>query len=197
MAATCRAAARAFDIAACCFLFLALGAATAAVAPRGTCPQVLQGTCMGQGTGPSSYAGFTATSPDECCAACQQDGTLCYGYTYFTSKRACQLLDAWNASLLHKGVCTTGKVNNWPQKPPPRTPSQAPKGAKNVLFIVADDMRPSLGPYAANPARSPYFTPNMNALAADGITFTRAYIQFSYVRMPQMSARTAASRNTG
>lgn len=41
-------------------------------------------------------------------------------------------------------------------------------------------MRPSVGPYAIPGKTSPYSTPALDKLAATGITFTRAYIQFSY-----------------
>ena len=43
-----------------------------------------------------------------------------------------------------------------------------------------DDMRPSVGPYAIPGQPSPYSTPTLDKIAAEGITFTRAYIQFSY-----------------
>ena len=44
--------------------------------------------------------------------------------------------------------------------------------AKNVLFIVVDDMRPDLGAYNATIAH----TPNMDRrLAASGLLFSRAY----------------------
>ena len=41
-------------------------------------------------------------------------------------------------------------------------------------------MRPSVGPYAIPGQPSPYSTPTLDKIAAEGITFTRAYIQFSY-----------------
>jgi len=43
----------------------------------------------------------------------------------------------------------------------------------NVLLIVVDDLRPDLGCYG----QSGVLTPNIDALAADGLTFTRAYSQ--------------------
>lgn len=42
----------------------------------------------------------------------------------------------------------------------------------NVLLITADDLRPELGCYG-----SPAVTPNLDAIAARGTTFTRAYCQ--------------------
>jgi arylsulfatase A-like enzyme len=60
----------------------------------------------------------------------------------------------------------------------PKAPksTKAPKGAKNVLFLVADDMRPSISPYGFNYSH----TPNMQRIADEGIAFSRAYIQQSY-----------------
>ncbi len=56
-----------------------------------------------------------------------------------------------------------------------RKPSSASNNPKqfNVLFIVVDDLRPELGCYGAKYIHSP----NIDRLAANGITFTRAYCQ--------------------
>ncbi|MCH5686874.1 sulfatase-like hydrolase/transferase [Niabella sp. W65] len=43
----------------------------------------------------------------------------------------------------------------------------------NVLFIVADDLRPSMGCYGDRKA----ITPNMDKLAGNGIVFNNAYCQ--------------------
>ncbi|EWH10259.1 sulfatase [Catenovulum agarivorans DS-2] len=44
---------------------------------------------------------------------------------------------------------------------------------RNVLFISIDDLRPEIGAYGSPIAK----TPNIDALASKGITFTRAYAQ--------------------
>ena len=58
---------------------------------------------------------------------------------------------------------------------------------KNVLFIAVDDMKPALGCYGDPVAR----TPHIDALAADGVVFRRAYCQQA------VSGPTRASLLTG
>lgn len=43
----------------------------------------------------------------------------------------------------------------------------------NILFIIADDLRPELGIYGAKNA----YTPNIDTLAKKSIIFTKAYTQ--------------------
>jgi uncharacterized sulfatase len=44
----------------------------------------------------------------------------------------------------------------------------------NVLFVMADDLRPAMGCYGDKQAK----TPNLDRLAAKGIRFDRAYVQY-------------------
>lgn len=54
-----------------------------------------------------------------------------------------------------------------------RAPTKAPPGAKNVLYILVDDLRPSLSPYG----QKQVYTPNVKKLADTGTVFLRAYCQ--------------------
>lgn len=46
----------------------------------------------------------------------------------------------------------------------------------NVLFIIADDMRPQLGCYG----HKMMHTPNIDKLASTGTLFNRAYVQYAF-----------------
>lgn len=58
----------------------------------------------------------------------------------------------------------------------------------NVLFIAIDDLRPELGCYGSEIAVSP----NLDALAADGLLFNRAYCQQAICRPSRASLMTGA-----
>jgi arylsulfatase A-like enzyme len=53
--------------------------------------------------------------------------------------------------------------------------AEAPKSKFNVLFIAVDDLRPELGCYGFSQIKSP----NIDALASQGLQFNRAYCQFA------------------
>jgi uncharacterized sulfatase len=53
----------------------------------------------------------------------------------------------------------------------PAAQAAAPAGAKNVLFLIADDLNTMLGAYGDPLAR----TPNIDRLAREGAVFTRAF----------------------
>jgi len=61
-----------------------------------------------------------------------------------------------------------------PFPPSPQVVSAAPAPRYNVLFIISDDLRPTLGCYG-NPIIK---TPNIDNLAARGTRFDQAYAQF-------------------
>ncbi|HKE57863.1 MAG TPA: sulfatase-like hydrolase/transferase, partial [Pyrinomonadaceae bacterium] len=54
----------------------------------------------------------------------------------------------------------------------PAIAAQKPK--YNVLFLISDDLRPTLGSYGNNIVK----TPNLDKLASQGVRFARAYCQY-------------------
>ena len=67
----------------------------------------------------------------------------------------------------------------------------APQSAKNVLFIICDDMRPQLGAYG----HSFMHTPHIDQLAATGTLFNKAYVQYSFCAPSRNSFMRSVLRN--
>ena len=59
---------------------------------------------------------------------------------------------------------------------PPDGAASPLQGRPNILFVVADDLNTRIGPYVDPPLA--LHTPNLDRLAAEGVTFTRAYTQY-------------------
>ena len=56
-------------------------------------------------------------------------------------------------------------------------PAAAQPGVRpNILYLMADDMRPQLGAYG----QQAMLTPNLDALAAGSLVFDKAYTQYAY-----------------
>ena len=62
----------------------------------------------------------------------------------------------------------------------------------NILFIAVDDLRPELGCYDSPIAVSP----NLDALAKNGLLFNRAYCQQAICRPSRASLMTGARQET-
>jgi len=67
-----------------------------------------------------------------------------------------------------------------PPQPPPQPP---PAGARNVLYVLVDDLRPDLAPYGPNWM----VTPNVQRLADAGVVFQRAYCNIAVCSPSRMS----------
>ena len=70
-----------------------------------------------------------------------------------------------------------------PAQMPPQAPPQAPPGARNVLYLLVDDMRPDAQPWGAGFMS----TPSLARLAASGTTFSRAYCNIAVCSPSRMS----------
>ena len=73
------------------------------------------------------------------------------------------------------------------------------KKPPNVLFIIADDMRPEIGAYVHK--QSPWLepsmaTPHLDSLASGGLLFRRAYCQFSWCNPSRSSFLTSRRPDT-
>ena len=66
------------------------------------------------------------------------------------------------------------------------------KSQPNILFIAIDDLRPELGTYGSDIA----ITPNIDALAADGLEFNNAYCQEAICSPSRASVMTGARPET-
>ena len=68
--------------------------------------------------------------------------------------------------------CDVGIMPSPPAKPWPATP---PRGAKNILYILVDDLRTQLTAYGLPGEHSFMHTPNLEAFAATSVTFEQAH----------------------
>ncbi|MEK6233351.1 MAG: sulfatase-like hydrolase/transferase, partial [Planctomycetales bacterium] len=88
------------------------------------------------------------------------------------------------ACMLMKSICAATLLLVGIQ---PSVARSAPESAKpNVLFIAIDDLRPELGCYGVKEIK----TPEIDALAASGIMFNRAYCQLAVCNPSRVSLLT-------
>ena len=134
--------------------------------------------------GPASEAPSDTSSPSACCCLCAST-ERCNGWTLNgggkTKKKTCYLKTRAGPStaVASKG-CVSAVLPVRPPPPPyvPKYPT--PLGAKNVLFLAVDDMRPSLGAYNFTLPGQPTHSPRIDQLASEGLLFKRAYVQYAF-----------------
>lgn len=120
--------------------------------------------------------GWPAKDLATCCDLCNAD-KQCYFYTFNPSAKC-------SSNETVRGCChpksSQGNPIDAPQRRSgrstnrPPAPTPAPKGAKNVLFLIADDLRQNL---AMAYDKTFMKTPNMDRLASRSLIFRRAYVQ--------------------
>lgn len=132
-------------------------------------------------------------SPSRCCDLCHNasECMLWVWYQGASASSGCNLYTApaptqsctqqidyvagWNSSVAPPTPPPTPPTP--PTPPPPYVPPYpTPKGAKDVIMIAVDDMRPELGCYDCSHMQ----TPNMDALAAESLIFDNAYVAVAW-----------------
>ena len=103
------------------------------------------------------------------------------------------LRDAETTELV--GLPPTGNLSTECGKHEAAMPPKPPRGARNVLYFLVDDLRPQLSIYG----QTQMHTPNVEKLAKRGMIFDNAYCQIAVCspsRMSFMSGRRPATSGT-
>ena len=149
----------------CLGLFMAFNGAIAAPTPPKCSGDMMPGKCfhnLWEHT--SSYNSGMVPGPTmaeastQCCYQCERDSSPgghahCLGWTVLQVQGVftCTQYDQLDVTVFRKppkgGQCMSGVLHSSPPVIPPKPVKRWPKDAKNVLFLIADDMRPSIGPY--------------------------------------------------
>jgi arylsulfatase A-like enzyme len=114
---------------------------------------------------------FETGNSDACCSACAAESTCTHFQWEHKNKKknarspkTCSLRSGF--SIIEQGysACVSGEV-----------PSDAPENAKNILFVIIDDLRANLEPYGQQFMK----TPNLGRFANSSgtVTFTQAHTQ--------------------
>jgi hypothetical protein len=147
-------------------------AAAAPAAPPKACPAVHNGTAFHSA---ESFVTITVDDPLACCAACAGNAS-CASWT--AQGQRCHLKHGLPPD---GGEPSPGSVSGAipGRGPPPSPPWPAPPapGSKlnNVVLVISDDMRPSLGAYG-----QPAISPHLDAFAKQGTIFQSAYVQVAW-----------------
>eukprot|EP00039_Didymoeca_costata_P023018 m.5766 g.5766 ORF g.5766 m.5766 type:complete len:657 (+) comp3394_c0_seq1:31-2001(+) len=153
-------------------LLILLHAVVVVNGKNSTCTPLQPNSCW-QNPGAHVVGTFATISVQECCSKCDANAK-CIAWTlnFAENNGTCFLKDGMEITP-HPGNCTSAGTILPPPPPPPLPP--AIKGAKNVLFIAVDDLRPELGAYGSHVP-----TPNLDAFSKTALTFENAYVQYSF-----------------
>lgn len=114
---------------------------------------------------------FTTETSDLCCTACATE-QLCRAWNWYyeshvAEAKMCQLRNKTGPSNQKKKFCDSGTY-----LPPTPAPIPPPKNAKNVLYIIIDDLRTNLGTYG-----HPFMlTPRLDKFAKESLVFEQAHV---------------------
>ena len=116
----------------------------------------------------------------ECCAACAAEPG-CVFWMWNHGDRAPEFYPAmcWVTKDLNPQPkpgptnCDHGAVPVKPTPPPTPAPLPPPAGAKNILYILVDDLRTQMSPYGHTFMQ----TPRLQQLAGESLVFDQAHVQ--------------------
>ena len=158
-------------------------AAAAAAAANSSCADVLRDTALGgHNIKDKSYVDKTMNI-SRCCALCDSLPN-CVGWTLDKRETRCFVKDRIDKKPTSPAGGSISAKRPGVKPPPPEPvpgppkvhpvpgdhPVAPPPGAKNVLFLICDDMRPQLGACAYPPANSPRLTPARRVLCCQTAT---------------------------
>eukprot|EP00730_Choanoeca_flexa_P007355 TRINITY_DN12321_c0_g1_i7.p2 TRINITY_DN12321_c0_g1~~TRINITY_DN12321_c0_g1_i7.p2 ORF type:complete len:202 (+),score=25.23 TRINITY_DN12321_c0_g1_i7:275-880(+) len=120
----------------------------------------------------------------DCCCSCmlEKSCTAFVSHTYPNGTVMCYLHGGdLSMNDTHSGAgCTSAFLRGDhipPLKLPPQPPiTKASSNARNVLFLAVDDFRPNIGAYNFSLVN----TPHLDHLAATGLRFDQAYVQYAF-----------------
>ena len=114
-----------------------------------------------------------ADSANACCESCISATPPCVAWTFH--KESCTYGTEKPGHIANKTGATS-----WSRAPSPTPPPvPPPANARNVLFIVIDDLRDEVGFLTNRTNASASLTPRMDELARSSTVFTRAYVQIA------------------
>jgi hypothetical protein len=187
-----------------------LAALAQAVDPDPTCTKPLVGECLKDSE--PILQELTNQTVSSCCTACVAL-PACISWTLNTVQKQCHLRAVFTGHLTKGTSCTSGLARPQPPTPAPQprptpaptplaptpAPVPPPAGAKNVLFILVDDLRPQLGAYnisvcgGGGAAKIPMHTPSIDRMAARGLTFLNHYTQYVAACSPSPTSKCFSS----
>jgi hypothetical protein len=156
-------------------------AVTSKVVGNSSCAVPLNNTHLGGGD--NLDESFATADWHACCARCDEL-PKCVAFTWNAAQKN---INCWLKASIQPSAAgnaagsISGRKDGITPSPPPPPPAPHPVKkctgrCPNILYLMADDMRPQLGAYGDPVVKSP----NLDALAKDGLLFQYAYTQYAY-----------------